>query len=353
MTRSRWTILATMAIVLGLQGCASVSYLAQSVGGHLEIISALQPVKKLAADPSRSPAFREQMQRAVEIRQFATEKLALPDNGSYLSYVDTRRDYVTWAVFATPEFGLEPLIWCFPVFGCVPYRGYFSRAAAQDFAAGLRDRGMDVHVGGVTAYSTLGWFRDPLVNTMLRYGETYIAALVFHELSHQKVYVSDDSAFNEAFAVTVENSGVVRWLKHRGDSAALRDYEVDRKREKDFLSLVSDAREALKAVYEGPGTERHKRVAKAAAIETLRARYRQVRDGRWNGYRGYDGWFGEPINNAKLAATAIYNDLVPAFTRLLDICSGNYEAFYRAVEHIGSLDRDKRVQALRATKDCR
>lgn len=342
-----------MATVLGLQGCTSVSYLAQSVSGHLEIISALQPVKKLAADPLQPPAFREQMLRAIEIRQFATETLALPDNGSYLSYVNTHRDYVTWAVFATPEFGLEPYIWCFPLFGCVPYRGYFSRAAAQEFAAGLSNQGMDVHVGGVTAYSTLGWFRDPLVNTMLRYGETYIAALVFHELSHQRVYVPDDSAFNEAFAVTVENSGVVRWLEHRGDSAALRDYEIERKREGDFLSLVSDTREELMAIYEGPGTGEQKRAAKAAAIETLRARYRKVRDGRWSGYRGYDGWFEEPINNAKLAATAIYNDLVPAFTRLLDTCSGNYEAFYRSVERIGALDRDKRVQALRETTECR
>lgn len=352
MKRSRWTFLATMTVVLGLQGCTSITYLAQSLNGHLEMISTLQPVEKLAADPSAPPKFRQQMARAIEIRRFATDVLALPDNGSYLSYADTHRDFVTWAVFATPELSLEPRTWCFPVFGCVPYRGYFSRTAAEEYAARTRQQGMDAYVGGVTAYSTLGWFRDPLVNTMLRHGETYIAALVFHELSHQRVYVHDDTAFNEAFAVAVENSGVTRWLKHRGDLAALQKYQADQDREKDFLSLVSETREALTAVYGGSGSDEEKRAAKAAAIENLRVRYRRLRDGRWNGYHGYDGWFEEPINNAKLAATAIYNDLVPAFSLLLDICSGDHEAFYRAIERIGAMKKDDRLQALRGAKQC-
>ncbi len=352
MIRACCKSLAAIALALGLQGCNSISYYAQSVNGHFTMIAARQPVEELAADPSRSPEFREQMALAVDIRRFATEQLALPDNGSYRSYVDTHRDFVTWAVFATPEFSLDARTWCFPVFGCVPYRGYFSHAAAEKYAAAIARQGMDTYVGGVTAYSTLGWFSDPLVNTMLRFGKTYIAALVFHELAHQRIYLRDDSAFNEAFAVTVENSGVFKWLKRKGDAAARREYEADRSHERDFVSLVSETRAALKLVYDGPGSEEQKRAAKTAEIAKLRTRYRRIRNGRWRGYRGYDGWFDSPINNAKLSATAIYNDLVPAFVHLLALCSGDYERFYRAVEQIGALGREARAQALKGAKTC-
>ncbi len=323
--------MATAVLLLGLTGCTGISYYAQSVNGHIRMISARQKVEKLIDDPSEPSALRAQLELASDIRRFATDELALPDNDSYRSYVDTHRDFVTWAVFAAPEFSLNGRIWCFPLYGCVPYRAYFSREAASRFADENKRHGLDVYVSGVTAYSTLGLFSDPLLNTMLRHDETYLAGLVFHELAHQRFYVRGDTAFNEAFAVAVETTGVKKWLTERHEPAALRRYEAGRKREADFLALVAEARNELKAVYDGSGGAEQKRAAKKAVIENLRLRYRRLRDGRWGGYGGYDSWFDTPINNAKLAATAFYNNLVPAFVHLFEACSGDYPDFYAAV----------------------
>ncbi|TIW65277.1 MAG: aminopeptidase, partial [Mesorhizobium sp.] len=198
--RTFYRLVAAMIVVSGLTGCISVSYYAQSVQGHLQIMTARRDVGKLIEDPSTPKALRARMVSASAIRQFATDELALPDNSSYRSYVDIGRDSVTYAVFAAPEFSLTPRTWCFPVFGCVPYRGYFSKKSATETAVELQGQGMDVFVTGITAYSTLGWSSDPLLSTMLSQDETYLAALVFHELAHQRVYVHGDSAFNEAFA---------------------------------------------------------------------------------------------------------------------------------------------------------
>lgn len=341
--------LVVLAVVLsGVTGC----YYAQSLKGHVEIMSARQNVERLIDDPSTPEALRARMVAASAIRQFATDQLALPDNQSYRSYVDIGRDYVTLAVFAAPEFSLSPRTWCFPVFGCVPYRGYFSQESAAALAADLQRQGLDVYVSGITAYSTLGWSSDPLLSTMFRQDETWLAALVFHELAHQRVYVGGDSAFNEAFAVAVETTGVEKWLRAAGDQAGLRRYAAERKRRGAFLTLVSQTRDELALIYDGPGNAERKRAAKAAAIERLRLRYRQLRDRRWDGYRGYDAWFDAPINNAKLAATSVYSDQVPAFLRLFDLCSGDYPRFYAAVRRIGALDKAGRSEALTSAHAC-
>lgn len=339
-------------LVTGLTGCTGVSYYAESLKGHVEILAARRNVEKLIAARSTTEPLRAQMKSAAAIRQFATESLALPDNDSYRSYADIGRDYVTWAVFAAPELSLTPQVWCFPVFGCVPYKGYFSRESAIETARELKKEGLDVHVSGVTAYSTLGWSSDPLLSTMFLHDKTYLAGLVFHELAHQRVYVNDDTPFNEAFAVAVETSGVRKWLKATGDAAAVRRYEAGEKRSADFLALVAKTREELHGIYTGSGTPVSKQIAKAEAIERLRMRYRKMRNDRWGGYRGYDGWFESPINNAKIAATSVYNDRVPAFLRLFDLCSGDYPRFYAAVRRIGAVARDRRVEALEAAKTC-
>jgi predicted aminopeptidase len=352
MARAFLRLVILAALLPVLQGCIGISYYAQSLNGHLEIVSARQPVDRLIADPAQPEPLRMRLALASDIRRFATDRLALPDNDSYRSYVDTRRDYVTWAVFAAPEFALGARTWCFPVYGCVPYKGYFSEKAADKFAAQQQRQGLDVHVSGIPAYSTLGRLSDPLLNTMFRYDETYLAGVIFHELAHQRVYVAGDTGFNEAFATAVEVTGVEKWLTARSDRAALRRYRAERKRKADFLALLAGARDDLRAIYASGGGEAQKRAAKAAAIDRLRARYRRLRDGRWGGYRGYDKWFESPINNAKLAATGFYNDLVPAFERLFEICSGDYERFYAAVRRIGKLDRPKRAGALRAAKIC-
>lgn len=344
--------LLVVVIVSGVTGCTSVSYYAQSVKGHLQIMTARQDVGKLIEDPSTPKALRARMASASAIRKFATDKLALPDNNSYRSYVDIGRDSVTWAVFAAPELSLTPRTWCFPVFGCVPYRGYFSRKSAVETAVELQGQGMDVYVTGITAYSTLGWSSDPLLSTMFSEDETYLAGLVFHELAHQRVYVHDDSAFNEAFAVAVETTGVKKWLRATGDTAALRRYEAARRRKAEFLTLVSQTRDELTQVYSNSGTSEQKLAAKTAAIERLRMRYRHMRDRRWGRYRGYDAWFASPINNAKLAATSVYSDQVAAFLGLFDLCSGDYIRFYASVRRIGALDEAHRAEALAAADSC-
>jgi len=345
-------LVAATILSLGAAGCTSVSYYAQSLEGHAKIMTARQDVAKLVEDPSTPAPLRAQMVEATAIRQFAVDELALPDNRSYRSYVDVGRDAVTWAVFATPEFSLTPKTWCFPVYGCVPYRGYFSGESAGKFARELQGQGLDVHVGGIVAYSTLGWSSDPLLSTMLAQGDTYLASVVFHELAHQRVYVSGDTEFNESFAVAVETTGVRKWLRAAGDDAGLRNYEADRKRRAEFGALVARTRAELGTIYRGSGTVAQKRAAKAAAIETLRARYRRMRDGKWGGYNGYDGWFDAPINNAKLAAVSVYSDQVEAFMRLFDLCAGDYPQFYAAVSRLGAMDKTKRVDALRSADRC-
>ena len=346
-------LLPVLALALmTLQGCGNLSYYTQSINGHLNIVSASRPAKQVVDDPKAAPELREKLTLAQAIRQFAIDRLALPDNGSYRNYVDTRRDYVTWSVFAAPEFSLDVRSWCFPVAGCVPYRGYFSKQAAVDFAEGVHAEGLDVHVGGVPAYSTLGWFDDPLLNTMFLHGDTYLVGVIFHELSHQRVYVAGDPAFNEAFAVSVERNGIEAWLRHRADKEALREYRTDRRRNEDFLDLIVQARGELRHIYDSADSDVRKRASKATAIDGLRSKYRRMRDARWGGYDGYDAWFDAPINNAKLATISVYNNLVPAFERLLSICSGDFEQYYNAVERISKLQGEQRVVALKAATEC-
>ncbi|MDP2119767.1 MAG: aminopeptidase [Hoeflea sp.] len=226
MTRIVLQSILLIALAAALAGCTGAGYYAESLGGHLKIMAARKDVAGLVADPATPGPLRARMASASAIRQFASEALDLPDNRSYRSYVDIGRDYVTIAVFAAPEFALAPVAKCFPVFGCVPYQGFFSAQNARKAAAALQAQGLDVHVSGVTAYSTLGWTSDPLLSTMFRGGEAQLAALIFHELAHQRVYVKDDSAFNEGFAVAVEVSGVRKWLRAAGDAEGLRLLEL-------------------------------------------------------------------------------------------------------------------------------
>ncbi len=351
-TRRFFRTFAAIAALTLLGGCTSIGYYAQSLDGHLKIMTARQKVDRLIENPATPAPLRNRMEAANEIRAFASRELDLPENDSYRSYVDIGRDYVTWAVFAAPELSVVPRTECFPVFGCVPYRGYFSKEDAAKQALALQKQGFDVYISGINAYSTLGLTSDPLLSTMFRYDRTYLASVVFHELAHQRLYIKGDSAFNEAFAVTVETTGVRKWLRANHDSAGLRRYEADRKRQDDFLALVGTAKQALQNIYAGTDTVEEKRAAKAKAIEELRKRYRRLRDTRWGGDRAYDAWFDSPINNAKLGATAVYNDLVPAFMRLFETCGENYPRFYANVRLIGDLDPALRAEALKADRSC-
>lgn len=339
--------LAVGALALLLSGCAGVKYIAQSIGGQWEVLARREPIPQLLEDPATPEPLKRKLAVSLEIRAFASRDLALPDNGSYLSYTDLKRPYVVWNVFAAPELSLEPSQWCFPVVGCVRYRGYFAEADAAAFAQELQAQGFDVYVGGVAAYSTLGWFDDPLLNTVINRSDTGIAALVFHELAHQVLYIQGDSAFNESFAVAVEQEGLRRWLERRGGAEEMRNYRLAKQRHEEFLALVLHARERLGALYAAPLVEDEKRAGKARIFDELRAEYRALKD-RWGGYSGYDAWFAGDLNNAKLASVSTYHQYVPAFQALLRANGGDLAAFYRAAKALGGLPPTQRFAHLQA-----
>ena len=328
-----------------LCACSNLPYYKQAVDGHMELMAKRKPVDDILMDENSDAELIGQLELARDIRDFATSDLALPDNGSYRSYVDLGRDSVTWAVFATPEFSLKPQLWCFPFAGCVPYRGYFSKQDAERFAEGLREEGFDVHVGGTTAYSTLGWFDDPLLNTMMLRGETGMAGIIFHELAHQAVYIEDDTSFNEAFAVAVQEEGVRRWLRQHRSAESLQAYEQALERKSEFIALLRRTRERLQEIYSSERTEDELRAAKLATFHEMHTEYQQLKDA-WSGSNAYDWWFKGALNNAKLAAVSVYRDLVPSFNRLLEACDGEFERFYASVEELSALDPKTRLTTL-------
>ncbi len=344
---TRFILLALLMPALG--GCA---YYAQSIRGQWEVISKRQSIEALLADPRTPAALREKLRRAQQMRRFASDALALPDNGSYRDYADLGRPFVVWNVFAARPLSLQLETWCFPVAGCVGYRGYFDEAEARAYAAGLQAQGLETHVAGISAYSTLGWFDDPLLNTVLDRPEARLAGLMFHELAHQRVYVPGDTAFNEAFASAVEQEGVRRWLERFGDERQRRDDALFRQRQDDFVSLVTTTRDRLAALYASarPAAEKHAR--KAAIIAELRSAYAALKR-RWGGYAGYDAWFAGPLNNPQLAAVTTYRDGVPAFQALLRAQGGDLAAFYQEVEALGELpvkERQVRLRSLSAAR---
>ena len=271
----------------------------------------------------------------------------LPANGSYAEYADLERRYIVWNVFAAPEFSLEPQTWCFPVVGCLAYRGYFHEAAADEFAAKLADGGADVFVGGVAAYSTLGRFDDPLLNTMLGMGDQRLVGLLFHELAHQKLYVKGDTQFNESFATLIEQEGMTRWIESREGPAAVAVYRQGLALHEEVRALIASAGNELEALYASDQTDSELLSAKAAIIEALRAAYAEL-SADWAGPAPFSGWFSGPINNASLAAVSVYEDYVPAFAALLSESGGDLEEFYQRSAALGELDVDERRDALLA-----
>lgn len=344
-----------------LNGCASLGYYAQAVGGQLDILARTRPISELLddapTDPGETlhapapldPATKARLARVLEIRAFATQVLGLPDNGSYRAYADLGRPVVAWNVIATPEFSLEPREWCFPFAGCVPYRGYFARANAARQADDLRSQGLDVRVAPVTAYSTLGWFRDPVLKSQLRHDDRALAAVMFHELAHQALYVPGDAAFNESFATAVEIEGMRRWLAARNDPAALAAWQRERAAQVAFVARVLDTRAQLASLYASAASDADKRAAKARIFAELRAGYAQHHD--WDETASYATWFAQDLNNAHLAGIGIYHQHLPAFEALLREAGGDLAGFYRAAGELGRLpraERDARLAQLAA-----
>ncbi len=342
--------LVALPFVLPLAGCGAIEYYWQGIAGQLELLVSARPVAEVAA-ATADDALRQRLARLQEIRAFASSDLALPENRSYTRYADLDRPFVVWNVFAAPALSLTPRQWCFPVAGCVAYRGYFAEEDARHEARRLAREGDDVHVSGVPAYSTLGWFDDPALSTFIRWREADVARLVFHELAHQVVYVKDDTAFNESFATAVEEEGLRRWLAAqagRPDAATLAaDAERSRALRREFRALVAGTRERLAAVYASTLSDDAKRDAKAAAFDALRGDHELLK-ARWGGLSAFDRWFANGANNAGLAAAALYSDRVAAFAALLADERGDLPAFYARVRALAALPRAERDAALAA-----
>jgi predicted aminopeptidase len=328
-----------------LASCSSLNYYAQAAQGQLSLLNDARPIEDWLSDQNTDAKLKLRLATARQIRTFAVQELGLPDNNSYKNYASLARPFVLWNVVATPELSLKPVQWCFPVAGCVSYKGYYSKQDAADFARTLREEGHDVQVGGVPAYSTLGWFNDPLISTFINYPDAELARLLFHELSHQVVYVQGDSQFNESFASAVEEAGVERWLSGFGNQAMRDNYVRFSARKKEFLALLLACRRDLEQVYAAKGSKAEKRAAKARLFQKLQDDY-QLLKASWGGFAGYDRFFAEPLSNAHLASIATYNDFIPAFRALL-AREKTFPRFYAAARSLADLDKDERHRRLK------
>ncbi len=338
------TFRAALIVVL-IAAAGGGCYILQSVQGQLSLMSKRVPIGRVIAGQATPPALRTQLEAVAAIRDFASRDLGLPDNGSYRSYADLGRRYVVWNVVAAPEFSVDPKQWCYPIVGCVAYRGYFVESRAHRFADKLERQGFEVTVGGVAAYSTLGHFDDPVLNTMMDWNDVELAAIIFHELTHQLLYVPGDSSFNEALATTVEEEGVRRWLRSQGRDADLAKHLLEREHYLKVIDLMSGTRAELRAVYAAGLTPQAMRGRKRAAFLALRSSFARLK-ADWGGHAPFDPWFAQDLNNAQLASIATYYACVPGFERELAAAGGDLGAFYVRARALARLDRAKRDAAL-------
>lgn len=341
---------AFAALLLATAGCHTAGYYAQAIRGHLQIVCNQKPIPELLARTNTPPQLKAALERVLRLRAFAETNLHLPANGHYLRYVDIGRPYVVWNVYAAPEFDVEAHTWWYPFVGRLEYQGYFSEAGAKRYAARLARNGFDVYVGGSQAYSTLGWFRDPVLNTFIGENETGLADLLFHELAHQKLFLSGDTDFNEAFATAVAEEGVRRWLIAQQKPEAFAVFQREREREAEFVALVLKARDELATLYatrRGTDTPDVLRQRKAAVIEKLRCDYETLKT-HWGGYAGYDGWMTRPLNNAQLNSLDTYYHLVPQFRRLLQKHGDDLPAFFDEVRALKPLKKFERIRRMHA-----
>ena len=342
-----------------LSGCTTVSYYWQSVSGHMQMLNAARPVAEVLADAQTPAALKARLELAQRIRSFAASELKLPDNASYKRYADLRRSAVVWNVVAAPEFSLTLKTWCFPVAGCVGYRGYFNQADAEREADQLKVQGFEVNVYGVPAYSTLGkldWLGgDPLLNTFINYPEGELARLIFHELAHQVVYAADDTMFNESFATAVERLGSDRWLTTKASQAAKDEYAALNARRQQFRALTLATRPDLARIYASNiASDQQIRVqaaTKIIAMQKFRSSYEDLKKS-WGGTAqstsGYDAWVAR-ANNASFGAQAAYDELVPGFEALYEAQGKDWQRFYDAVRQLAELPKNERHQALKIT----
>ena len=340
------------AAVLCLSGCANLGYYWQSATGHLKIMSAARPVTDWLGDREAPERLKERLALSQRIREFAVAELKLPANPSYSRYADLHRPAVVWNVVAAPRYSVKLKNWCFPVTGCVTYRGYFDVELARADAARYEAEGLDTSVYPVPAYSTLGWLNwaggDPLLNTFIYYPEGELARLLFHELAHQVVYAKNDTTFNESFATAVERLGGARWLATHASPAARQEYAQYDGRRRQFRSLALATRARLEQMYEqAPADQREE--LKQTILREFREQYAQLR-ATWEGdparWRGYDRWVAQ-ANNASFGAQAAYDELVPGFERLFEREGRDWTRFYDAVRKLATMPKAERHQVLK------
>jgi len=329
-------MLALLGATFLLCGC----YVMQAATGQWGVMSKSRPITAVLADPATPAVTRDRLTLAQQARDFAVHELELPDGKSFRRYADLQRPYAVWNVVATPEFSVEPRHWCFPVAGCVAYRGYFQESRARSLALKLSTKGDDVTVGGVATYSTLGRLADPLFNTMLGWRESRFVGTIFHELAHERLYVPGDSEFNEAFASVVADEGVRRWFESQGRGADLGAYRLAGSREADFAALLRDARDRLSRLYASGLEPQAMRIDKQREFGGLKFAYEQLKQ-RWSGYPGYDAWFARLLSNADLASVATYRDCVPGLQLELR-AAGSLPAFYARAAELAQLDPAQR-----------
>ncbi len=336
-----WGLLLSVALL----GCETVQYYNQAISGQQRILQSRQPISEITEDPDSPEILRQRLTYLMEVRAFAEKDLHLPVANNYLTYVDLKRPYVAWNVVATPELSLVPRMWCYPFVGCTAYRGYFAEADARQYAEILARQGYDVHVGGVTAYSTLGWFDDPVLSTFIRRSRASAAALLFHELAHQVLYAPDDTTFNESFATFVEQEGLRRWQEASGISSIFSEYLRNYRRQQQFIELVFAHRQRLESLYQTELAPAEKRVKKASIFSDLRDAFRHLKSEHTE-LSAYDDWINRPLNNAKISGVAAYHDFVPAFSNLLAEKDGDLVQFYQACRELADKSIDDRRRIL-------
>src|ERR1051325_8203284 len=350
----KWLVCAALAlIVLAVSGCKTISFYSQAIKGQYQIFAHEEPIDQLVAGPNTPDRLKQRLELLRSLRGFAEQDLKLPVDGHYRKYVDVHRPYVVWNVEGAPEFSLEPRSWWYPLLGRLDYRGYFSRDGATRYGSVLQNKGYDVYVGGVEAYSTLGWFKDPILNTFIFDPDPDLAEIIFHELGHQRVFARGDTDFNEAFATTVGQEGARRWLQKQNDQAAMEKYAAGRRRTADFVHLIARTREKLETLYgdqrNAEGKLKAARVRPIQDVNELRRRKEQIYaelqseygtlKKSWGGNKEYDEWFARQLNNAKLNSVAAYYDLVPGFERLLALNGGDLERFYNEAERLSKMKK--------------
>jgi predicted aminopeptidase len=339
--------LFSIPLLILLCGCADLGYYWHSANGHLALMNQRVDIDDLLADETLDGRLRERLLLVREIRRFSIDELDLPANGSYLSYVELQQPWVIQNLFAAPEFSTRLQQWCYPVIGCASYRGYYDEARLLAYVDELQSMGLEVYVARVPAYSTLGWFDDPVLSSFLDWPDYRLAGLIFHELTHQRIYIEDDTTFNESLASAVQQAGTALWLQSRNQPAALDEFSRWLAYRGDVIALITATRARLAAIYQSDLDDADKRLLKARQFDTARSEQAAIA-ARHGITAGFALWFASELNNAKIGSVAAYNSRLLAFMHILERQQYNFPAFYRYVDRIAGLERGARDRCLDA-----